>query len=155
MGKRQRPRIERSAGGVVLRTISGRPHALLIRDPYLKWGLPKGHLERGERAPEAAVREVSEETGLTDVVLGPELATIDWYFRAQDHIVHKFCAFFLMGSEVGEPVPSAEEGITECIWVPIEEAEERISYDNAREIIKVARRVLDENPAALVSEGGP
>lgn len=147
MGRRQRARIERSAGGVVLRTIDGVVHALIIRDPYKNWGLPKGHLEQGEASGDAAVREVREETGLEDVALGPELATIDWYFRADGRLIHKFCAFFLMGSDDGDPVPQASEGISECRWVPLEEAVGQITYDNAREVMKVALKVVAEGAA--------
>lgn len=151
MGGRRRARIERSAGGVVLRAIGGVVHALVIRDPYDNWGLPKGHLEDGEGSGDAAVREVTEETGLWDVALGPELATIDWYFRAGGKLIHKFCAFYLMGSEVGDPVPQQDEGITQCVWVPLHEAEGRITYDNAREVMKAAQRIVDEGASIPVN----
>ncbi len=154
MGRRSRARIERSAGGVVLRTIDGVVHALVIRDPYKNWGLPKGHLEDGEGSGDAAMREVEEETGLCQVALGPELATIDWYFRAGGTLVHKFCAFYLMGSEVGDPVPQKDEGITACEWVPLDEAENRISYDNAREVMQTARRIVAEGtPIPMTGSG--
>jgi hypothetical protein len=39
-------------------------------------------------------------------------------------------------------VPEAAEGITECVWLTLPEAEARISYDNAREVVKVAREML-------------
>ncbi len=140
--------MERSAGGVVVRVLDGVPHVLVIRDPYQNWGLPKGHLENGEGSGEAAVREVGEETGLADLTLGPELATIDWYFRSGGKLIHKFCAFYLMRSADGDTVPEAAEGITECVWLTLGEAEARISYDNAREVVKVARELL-------AGEGGP
>jgi len=139
MSKRGRARVERSAGGVVVRRVDDVPMALVIRDPYGNWGLPKGHLENGEGPGDAALREVGEETGLGDLELGPELATIDWYFRAGTKLIHKFCAFYLMSSATGDPVPEEAEGITECVWLPLEEAEARITYDNAREVVRVAR----------------
>ncbi|TVP46320.1 MAG: NUDIX hydrolase [Gemmatimonadales bacterium] len=127
--------VERSAGGVVLRTIDGEVHVLLIRDPYRKWGLPKGHLE-GEEAPaDAAIREVREETGLSDLLLGPELGEIDWVFRSGRTRIHKFCRFYLMASRQGEAVPQVAEGISEVLWLPAREAERRVTYDNAREMI--------------------
>lgn len=126
----------------MVRTIAGEPHVLLIRDPYQNWGLPKGHLKRGEASGDAAVREVREETGLADVVLGQELATIDWYFRAEGILVHKFCAFYLMTSSEGEARPELGEGITECVWLPLAEAAARISYDNARDVVSVAREIM-------------
>lgn len=141
MAKRGRARVERSAGGVVLRRMDDVLNALVIRDPYGNWGLPKGHLEDGESAGEAALREVGEETGLDGLTLGPELATIDWHFRSGGKLIHKFCAFYLMESEMGDPVPEAAEGITECRWFPLDEAEARITYDNAREVMRVAREL--------------
>ena len=134
--------VEQSAGGVVVRTIEGVPHTLLIRDPYRKWGLPKGHGEEGESLAETALREVREETGLTDLRLGPELVTIDWVFRLEGRRIHKFATFFLMYSDRGAPVPETDEGISACEWVPLEEAPERISYENAGQVARAARDVI-------------
>ncbi len=140
--------VETSAGGVVVRVIDGVPHALLILDPYKKWGLPKGHPEPGETTAEAALREVREETGLSDLRLGDELVTIDWVFRLRGRRIHKFTTFYLMYSERGDPVPDESEGISECEWVPLETAYERISYENASEVARVARDVVLELDAS-------
>ena len=102
---RRPAKIERSAGGVVLRRIEGEVHVLLIKDPYRNWGLPKGHVEPGEDDLGAALREVEEETGLSALVVGPELTTIDWVFRLRGRRIHKYCAFFLLASPEGRPVP--------------------------------------------------
>jgi len=126
---------------VVLRRIDGRIHALLIKDPYGNWGLPKGHLEGAEGPEEAGLREVCEETGLEDVVLGPRLRTIDWYFRLKGQLIHKHCTFFLMSSEEGDPVPEEAEGISECRWVPLLEAVDAVDYQNAREVVRDAARI--------------
>ncbi len=146
----RKAREERSAGGVVLRRIRGTLHVLLILDPYGNWGLPKGHLEGGENPPQASLREVGEETGLSDLALGPELRTIDWYFRLKGRLIHKHCTFFLMTSEEGLAVPEEGEGITECSWFPLLEAVDRIGYDNAREVLRDAARLVlgEENPLA-------
>ena len=117
------------------------PHVLLIRDAYQHWGLPKGHLEAGETPACAALREVREETGLGDLVLGPALHTIDWFFRARGRLIHKYCHFYLIEAPTGETCPQAAEGITACAWVPLLEALDQISYDNAREVL---RRAVDE-----------
>lgn len=146
--RRDRARIERSAGGVVLRRIEGVLHVLLIRDPYDNWGLPKGHLEVGEGPRDAAVREVHEETGLAEVRIGMELGAIDWYFRHRGRLIHKFCTFYLMSSARGEPEPAVDEGITRCLWIPLVDAPGRISYDNAREMVERAIEVVHEG-------GGP
>jgi ADP-ribose pyrophosphatase YjhB (NUDIX family) len=137
-----RSRREESAGGVVIRYAPQGPLFLLIRDPYHNWGLPKGHIEEGETAESAARREVAEETGLTALELIGDVATIDWYFQDRRERVHKFCRFFLFASEGGDTRPELREGISECIWLPFDEAVERITYDNAREVLREAGRKL-------------
>jgi 8-oxo-dGTP pyrophosphatase MutT (NUDIX family) len=137
----RRARQEESAGGVVLRRIHGRLHALLIRDPYGNWGLPKGHLEASESPLDAGLREVEEETGLLDLRAGPKLRTIDWYFRLNGKLIHKHCTFYLMTSSSGDPIPQESEGISECRWVPLLEAVDVVDYENAREVVRDATRI--------------
>ena len=115
---------------------------LLIRDSYQHWGFPKGHVEPGESPADAALREATEETGLTELLLGPGLQTIDWWFRLRGVLIHKFCHFYLLESSGGEPVPQQDEGITACRWVPVPEAEGLIVYDNAREVLRRAAEEL-------------
>jgi 8-oxo-dGTP pyrophosphatase MutT (NUDIX family) len=145
---RTRASREVSAGGVVYRVEDGRALFLLIRDSYRNWGFPKGHLEPSELPEAAALREVSEETGLTDLVVRGELATIDWHFRFRGKLIHKICHFFLMESENAATSPQREEGITACKWVPIDEALALISYANAREVLQRAAETVGDAPAA-------
>jgi len=139
---RRNAEIETSAGGVIVRWQGTVPYVLLIRDPYKHWGFPKGHLETGETPDAAALREVTEETGLAHLVLGPRLGTIDWYFRSRGRLIHKFCHFYLIESPDGETNPQADEGITACRWLPLSEALQVISYDNAREVLRRAAERL-------------
>ncbi len=143
--------VERSAGGVVARILHGNPHLLLIRDPYRRWGLPKGHLEEGEGTAEAALREVREETGLDDLKLGPDLGEIDWTFRKKERLVHKFCRFYLMLSARSDAQPELSEGITECKWFPADEALRTIAYDNARVIL--CRGIDELGPGGFLERG--
>jgi ADP-ribose pyrophosphatase YjhB (NUDIX family) len=142
MTGRRRAQVVKSAGGAVVRVIGGVPHLLLIRDPYEKWGLPKGHAENGETLHETALREVAEETGLADLELGPELVTIDWRFRAQRKEIHKFATFYLMYSKRGDPRPERGEGITAADWVRLESAHERVSYPNAIVVVRAAQELV-------------
>lgn len=149
---RTRARRETSAGGVVYRmdTVDGspRPLFLLIRDSYQNWGFPKGHLERGEPADAAAIREVREEAGVEDVRLVGPIETIDWFFRFRGRLIHKVCHFYLMETESDRTAPQKAEGITACRWVPIEEALESISYANARDVLRKAYDIVMRETAA-------
>jgi len=134
---------ETSAGGVVFRRVNGdQPAFLLIRDSYRNWGLPKGHVEAGEAASEAALREVAEETGLTDLALRAPIQEIDWFFRFRRRLIHKTCSFFLMESASGDACPQRDEGITACRWLPFDAALKTVSYANAREVLHAAGQIV-------------
>ena len=111
-------------------------HFLLIKDSYQHWGFPKGHLEEEESPADAALRETAEETGLGDLVLHGPIRIIDWHFRFRGRHIHKYCHFFLFESPAGEVLPQEDEGITDHCWLPLEEALERLSYDNARGVLR-------------------
>ena len=134
---------ETSAGGVVVRPSNGGWSVLLIRDSYGNWGLPKGHLEGDETLAEAAAREVTEETGIEPDEIGPLVERIDWFFRREGGVVHKFCSFFLMRSTRGDPEPQLDEGITECAWVDLTDAPSKIAYENTKGVVTRSAEVLE------------
>jgi 8-oxo-dGTP pyrophosphatase MutT (NUDIX family) len=139
--------LEVSAGGIVFRRTGevgegGGTRYLLIRDSYNNWGFPKGHLEEGESPAEAALRETAEETGLEHLVLQGPIRVIDWHFRFRGRHIHKYCHFFLLESPGGEPCPQADEGITACQWLPLDQALTVLSYDNARGVLKRAGEMV-------------
>lgn len=142
-------RREVSAGGVVYRVVDDAPLYLLIRDSYRNWGFPKGHLECDEEAPEAAMREVCEETGLPQVTLRAEIETIDWFFRFRGKLVHKICHFFLMETDCSTTLPQREEGITACRWAPFAEARSLLAYENARVVLARADDIIRRRAAGL------
>ena len=140
---------ETSAGGVVYRLQDGSALFLLIKDSYQNWGFPKGHLETGERAEDAALREVREETGIDDLALRGRIETIDWYFRFRGQLIHKVCHFYLMETNQATTNPQHAEGITACRWVSYEDARSAISYANARKVLGRANEmIVDPGPGA-------
>ncbi|MFQ6015232.1 MAG: NUDIX hydrolase [Anaerolineae bacterium] len=134
-----RTEIVRSAGGVVCREEKGQLMVVLVATKGgERWGLPKGWLEKGEKAEEAACREVEEETGLLVTVL-KELDTIDyWYYPDKSTRHHKFVDFFLMACQGGR-VENHDWEVEEARWFPIEEALDKISYDSERKMLARAR----------------
>ncbi len=137
MGRRRAER-ETSAGGVVFRCVDLEPQYLLILDGHENWGLPKGHLHRGEQPVDAARREIMEETGLEDLTLHGELGVTDWYFKAGGRLIHKYCQYFLFESLRGDPVPQRDEGITVCRWIGWEAALETLTFESAQSMLRRA-----------------
>jgi 8-oxo-dGTP pyrophosphatase MutT (NUDIX family) len=137
---------EISAGGLVLDLTGPEPSAALIgrtnRRGRLLWSLPKGHLEAGETAEQAAVREVAEETGIDGVVVGP-LGTIDFWFVAAGKRVHKTVHHYLLRATGGELSDSDIE-VTEVAWVPLAKVIERLAYSDERDLVAQAYRLLED-----------
>ena len=121
----------RAAGGVVWRPgRNGRPEVAVIHRPLQDdWTLPKGKLDGGETAEEAALREVLEETGLRCEVVRPAGCTAYVDRRGRDKIV----CYWVMRPVDGEFRPSGEvDGIR---WLTVEEAIRQLSYPVDRALL--------------------
>ncbi|HEV7301570.1 MAG TPA: NUDIX domain-containing protein [Tepidisphaeraceae bacterium] len=134
---------ERSAGVVVyISTLHGREYLLLDYGRY--WDFPKGHLEKGEDDRTAALRELQEETGITDVVLDASFFhEIQYTFRSRKGpLVDKTVAFF-MGQTQTRKVKISDEHVAYA-FVPYEDAVKQVTYANARNLLKKAESRLDD-----------
>lgn len=107
--------------------------AMIATDGGSRWGLPKGHVQRGETAEAAACREVAEETGLNGEVV-QHLATIEYWFRAGAVRVHKYVDLFLLRYIGGDLTPQEAE-VDDARWVPLPEAVVLASFDREREVL--------------------
>ncbi len=136
-------REEISAGGVVFRRFGGMLKYLLILDGHGNWGFPKGHLEEGESASDAAHREIVEETGLSDLISHAALRQLDWTFRVSNALVHKRCVYFLFETTAGETRPQGEEGITQCAWFAYADAISKLTFQNTRTLLTEAAGIVD------------
>lgn len=112
------------------------------RNGKLLWSLPKGHIEAGETAEQAAVREVEEETGISGVILA-ELGTIDFWFVADGRRIHKTVQHFLMRATGGE-LSDADIEVAEVAWVPLSDMATRLAYPDERGLVDTAGRLLAE-----------
>jgi 8-oxo-dGTP pyrophosphatase MutT (NUDIX family) len=149
-----------SAGGVVfVRSGSGEIRILILQHEGGKWMLPKGTIEAGETPEAVAVREVREETGLSQVRIVKDLGEerYSFFWRTEDAFYDKTVHYFLLEFLGGEePVPQREEGFVAVEWVTLEDAMTRIKYKETREIVRRARDALAPSAASStpVTEGG-
>lgn len=143
---RQRPPIERefSAGGLVYRRRGGETRVVLVarrRDGVLVWTIPKGHVERGEKMVETALREVREETGLAATIDAPLGDVTYWYARHDGEgrpvRVLKRVRFFLMRHGGGRFADRDDE-MDAVRWFPLAEALERVAFANERALVQAA-----------------
>jgi 8-oxo-dGTP pyrophosphatase MutT (NUDIX family) len=134
--------VETSAGGLVVDTENGKAALIgrLGRRGRLLWSLPKGHIEPGETAEQAAVREVAEETGIVAVVV-TALGSIDYWFVADDHRVHKTVHHFLLRAHGGE-LSDADVEVTAVAWVPLPDLQRRLAYAGERQLVRRATDLL-------------
>jgi len=138
---------ETSAGGLIVDVVDGRAYTAVIarrnRAGRLEWCLPKGHLEGTETPPEAAVREIFEETGITGRVIS-HLATIDYWFAGSDRRVHKVVHHFLLEALGGEltTLNDPDREAEAVAWVTLAEVAARLAYPNERHVVATARDLL-------------
>jgi 8-oxo-dGTP pyrophosphatase MutT (NUDIX family) len=136
---------ENSAGGVLARPSAGGWEVCLVRaDRY--WGLPKGHIEPGETAAQAALREMSEECGvaLAALELVTGLSSSEYVYRRGGRLIFKRVEYFLVTAPAGTTASAQPGEIDEVEWLSFEQARERASFADTRTALDAARRELAE-----------
>lgn len=161
---------EFSAGGVVLRKLRGQwfvaviqPHMDRPKKPIppskggkkkrsdLLLALPKGAIDTGEKAPQAALREVREETGV-EAELITKLTDVKYFYVRTwgDHArVFKIVSFFLLlyrSGRMGHIAPEMRIEVQHAFWLPLSDAPAKLTYPGEREVAERAVRYLKEHP---------
>lgn len=137
---KQFPVIE-AAGGLVERT----DNKLLFIFRNNKWDLPKGGVEKNELIIEAAKREVTEETGVADLIVQNQLSETYHIFKKGKRFRLKKTYWFRMSTNyTGHLQPQIEEGILKAEWISKDGIKDFLN--DAFENIKIiVLEVLDSN----------
>ena len=117
----QKAKRTESAGGVVL---NQRGEVLVVNQNNDSWSLPKGHIDPGETGFDAAIREIQEESGITDLSYVRDLGTYERWKIAKgggdDHSEMKKITLYLFTTHEEELKPTDPHN-PEARWVKKEE----------------------------------
>ena len=139
-------RREISAGGVVYRRVEGEIEVAIAeqRDRITQQTttrLPKGKIDPGESAVDAAVREVAEEIGIRARVVGA-LGSVEYDYAEDSERVCKEVHYFLMEWVPGESLELDGE-MDRTYWCAIDEAETKLTFETEQRAIGWARAQLE------------
>ena len=131
--KKKFPIVE-AAGGLVKRT----DNKLLFIFRNNKWDLPKGGVEKKELIINAAKREVTEETGVSDIMVENKISETYHIFKKGKRFRLKKTYWFKMSTTyMGKTNPQTEEGIEKTKWVSNKNIEDILNdaFENIRIIV--------------------
>ena len=133
---------EEVSAGIILFNESENRKFLLLNYPSKHWDFVKGKMENGETSHETALRETKEETGISDVeFLDGFEEEIEYYFRAENQDIHKKVIFFLGKTKTLDIILSHEH--LDFIWLDYDNALNKITYENAKNLLKKSKEFLD------------
>jgi 8-oxo-dGTP pyrophosphatase MutT (NUDIX family) len=113
--------------------------------------LPKGLVDDGEQPADAALREVREETGVTATLVS-KLTDIKYvYVRTwgDGQKVFKIVSFFLFRYQSGRIDEISEDmriEVRQAIWLPLDEAPQKLAYSGERQVVRRAQQYLESHP---------
>lgn len=142
---------ENSAGVIIYFLENNIPQYLLLHYPSGHWEFAKGHIEKGEKPEQAALREVYEETGISDIEIIPGFKEYAKYFFRKSYglvgddkkkapWVFKLVTFYLAETKNKEVMISKEhQGF---IWLPYDEAIKKARSKNAKMLLNKASNFI-------------
>ncbi len=115
---------------------------LLLRYPQGHWGFPKGHVEDDDLDHQTtAIRELAEETGITDVsIIGTWSATTSYTYSRRGIEREKQVHWFPARTNTMNVQLSEEH--TDHIWIDVDDAEDMITFPAEVKVLRDARKIL-------------
>ncbi len=110
---------------------------LLLKYGLGHWEFVKGHIEEGETEEETIIRELKEETGITNAHIVKRFKEdYEYSFKFKGQIIHKFVRCYLIESNNKDVKLSYEH--EDFKWLPIDKAIKQVTYKNAKILLKKA-----------------
>lgn len=117
---------------------------LLLHYPTGHWDFTKGHVEKDEEDLATAIRETREETGLEKVDVVPTFKhDFEYWYRHRDTPIRKKVTWFLGRVDtLTVKISHEHQGYA---WLPYQQAIERVTYANAKDLLRKAEEFLKTN----------
>jgi len=126
---------EKSCGAVVFIRKDNSTKYLFLNYAAGHWDFVKGNVEPNETEKETVLRELKEETGITDAqFLEGYKETIAYFYRRQGLTVHKEVVFFIIETHT-EKVQLSFEHVG-YIWLDYQHAMEKLTFKNAKDVLQ-------------------
>ena len=126
---------EKSCGAVVFLKKEDQTKYLLLNYAAGHWDFVKGNVEPNETEKETVLRELKEETGITDATFIETFKeTIAYFYRRQGLTVHKEVVFFIIETHT-EKVELSFEHVG-YIWLDYKHSMEKLNFKNAKDVLQ-------------------
>lgn len=137
--------MDRSAGIIVIRYFNDEPRVLCLK-VYSSYDLPKGHLEEDESTLEAALRETSEEAGITDIDFrwGRDAVQVTNTGRRKKQVT-MFIAVTTQDAHLRQNPETGKYEHHGIKWMSFDEAEAGV-HPYLRPAVSWARKKMEANP---------
>lgn len=118
---------------------------LLLKQHQGHWGFPKGHIEKGEKLIDTAVRELREETGIKKIkfVKKKILLRDNYSFKNGKSKVIKNVDYYVAESLVDNVKIDGRE-ILNYKWLSVEKSYDRLTFTKSKKILKSANKIINE-----------
>ncbi|WP_256686878.1 bis(5'-nucleosyl)-tetraphosphatase [Halococcus qingdaonensis] len=132
-----------SAGAILFRDTRGRREYLLLKSRPGDWEFPKGGVEGEEELQQTAIREVTEESGISDFrLIDGFRREYNYVFQAGGETIHKTVHLFIAESAEASAELSHEH--RDHQWRDYEQALNTITQDGPRDIFREAHDYIDD-----------
>lgn len=129
--------------GTILINLSNKKIGLVYRKSKKDYTFPKGHLEKGETLQECAIRETEEETGRKNHLISDKEIIVLSYITPLGEDVE--CYYYIAIDDGKTEKNITEDLKEELVWTDMNETEEKLSYNDLKNVWYMAKTFIDKN----------